>query len=301
MERFIVWATVCCVIGNISFAQKTDTVHFGAAHYFTLEKISFLCDHLNEVSPYHFQPIEYDGFDQLIESFRAAEIDVAFLSPLNYVMLKYYYNEIEPVVVLGSAGDKVDTYRSCVFTYPGSPVKKMKKLSTIADQTRLLFVQPNSTSGHLIPRLYFTSMGFDPLEDYFKAITFSGSHRESILKVVNKFAEIGACAEPELAYAMNEGLITTGDIEILWTSNPIPGSPLIASPNLDVTITNQIRLIFSEIHESEGIWNYILTHWGGTRPTRFVNTSDENYDNVRRIIVNLDNFREVLKEYEGSY
>jgi phosphonate transport system substrate-binding protein len=54
----------------------------------------------------------------------------------------------------------------------------------------LCFADPASTSGHLIPMAYLTSIGLDP-KTAFKQTMFAGSHYASVLSVKSGKVDVG--------------------------------------------------------------------------------------------------------------
>ncbi|MEM7549930.1 MAG: phosphate/phosphite/phosphonate ABC transporter substrate-binding protein [Bacteroidota bacterium] len=297
----IIAACLVLLIGTTTNAQQVDTVNFSAAHYFSFEKIKSVCDYLTANTSAYFKAVPYDDFKHLEEGFKNDKFGVAFVSPLDYVLLKDHNPELNALVALGSEGEKKDSFQSCVITFPGSKIKKVGKHIEDFKTHKITFVQPHSTAGHLIPRVYFASFGVEPIEDYFEEVEFAGSHRNVILSVANRIAEIGACSYPEIEYAIEAGLIDKNDIEIIWKSNPIPDSPMVVRTSLDLNLINEIRLAMQKIHLEPELWDHIKHSWGATKPEHFIETTDETYNSVRRILVGLGNFEKVLGKYMGRF
>lgn len=94
------------------------------------------------------------------------------------------------------------------------------------------FVDPSSASGHLFPKAGLEQAGFVP-DTLFKRVIFSGSHDASILAVENKKVDAAAVADRIFASAVAKGVVKQDDFEIVWSSKPIPESPMVWRKALD--------------------------------------------------------------------
>jgi phosphonate transport system substrate-binding protein len=114
------------------------------------------------------------------------------------------------------------------------------------------FTDPNSTSGTLVPTVYFVKeLRIDP-ERYFSKVTYSGSHEASILAV--KAGRIDAAATNDLDLARGEGKAwTRGDFDLLWTSKLIPSSPIAYRRDLPDSLKQALREAFLAYDDAAGL------------------------------------------------
>jgi phosphonate transport system substrate-binding protein len=134
------------------------------------------------------------------------------------------------------------------------------------------FVDPTSASGHLFPKAGLLQAGHDP-ESFFGRVIFSGSHDASILAVANKKVDAAAVADRILASAIAKGQVKADELEIVWSSSPIPESPMVWRKDLDPALKARIAKALANVKDlpwgDQGVLN-------GFQPT-----SDAAYNVVR--------------------
>lgn len=108
-------------------------------------------------------PVEYSfatDYTSVIEAIEAKKAHIAYLSPFSYVLASQKH-DITPIITLGENGAPA-MYHSVIFTNPGTGVNTIEDLKAKAKTLTLCFADPASTSGHLIPRAYLTTIGLNP-------------------------------------------------------------------------------------------------------------------------------------------
>jgi phosphonate transport system substrate-binding protein len=143
------------------------------------------------------------------------------------------------------------------------------------------FVDPSSASGHLFPKAALTKIGFDPDKDLGRVI-FSGGHDASAIAVQNGRVDAAAVADGLFDAAVARGVIKREDIDIVWTSAPIPGSPFVMRRDLSVDFQKRVRGAFYAMHDVPWGSMGVLKRW---EPV-----NDATYDGVRDAarVLNLD-------------
>jgi len=71
-------------------------------------------------------------------------------------------------------------------------VKDLKELAGKVDGKSFSFGSKGSTSGHLMPRHYFTTQSGKKPEDAFKTVSYSGSHDKTLAQVADGTHHVGA-------------------------------------------------------------------------------------------------------------
>ncbi|WP_456022264.1 phosphonate ABC transporter substrate-binding protein [Pseudomonas protegens] len=218
-----------------------------------------------------FVATDYNG---IIEALRSGKLDVAYLGPFSYV-LATSVADVEAFSVAVTKKTGQSAYKSVILA------RKDSGIHTLADLKghTFAFVDPSSASGHLFPKAGLEQAGFAP-DSLFKRVIFSGSHDASILAVENKKVDAAAVADRIFASAVAKGVVKQDDFEIVWSSKPIPESPMVWRKALDPELKKKIADALASIKDvpwgDQGVLN-------GFQPT-----TDASYDVVRETAKVLD-------------
>lgn len=218
-----------------------------------------------------FVATDYNG---IIEALRSGKLDVAYLGPFSYV-LATSVADVEAFSVAVTKKTGQSAYKSVILA------RKDSGIHTLADLKghTFAFVDPSSASGHLFPKAGLEQAGFAP-DTLFKRVIFSGSHDASILAVENKKVDAAAVADRIFASAVAKGVVKQDDFEIVWSSKPIPESPMVWRKALDPELKKKIADALASIKDvpwgDQGVLN-------GFQPT-----TDASYDVVRETAKVLD-------------
>ncbi|MGN4049202.1 phosphonate ABC transporter substrate-binding protein [Pseudomonas fluorescens] len=218
-----------------------------------------------------FVATDYNG---IIEALRSGKLDVAYLGPFSYV-LATSVADVEAFSVAVTKKTGQSAYKSVILARKDSGIHSLADLKghTFA------FVDPSSASGHLFPKAGLEQAGFAP-DTLFKRVIFSGSHDASILAVENKKVDAAAVADRIFASAVAKGVVKQDDFEIVWSSRPIPESPMVWRKALDPELKKKVADALASIKDvpwgDQGVLN-------GFQPT-----TDASYDVVRETAKVLD-------------
>jgi phosphonate transport system substrate-binding protein len=218
-----------------------------------------------------FVATDYNG---IIEALRSGKLDVAYLGPFSYV-LATSVADVEAFSVAVTKKTGQSAYKSVILARKDSGIHSLADLKghTFA------FVDPSSASGHLFPKAGLEQAGFAP-DSLFKRVIFSGSHDASILAVENKKVDAAAVADRIFASAVAKGVVKQDDFEIVWSSKPIPESPMVWRKALDPELKKKVADALASIKDvpwgDQGLLN-------GFQPT-----TDASYDVVRETAKVLD-------------
>ncbi|WP_077573265.1 phosphonate ABC transporter substrate-binding protein [Pseudomonas koreensis] len=218
-----------------------------------------------------FVATDYNG---IIEALRSGKLDVAYLGPFSYV-LATSVADVEAFSVAVTKKTGQSAYKSVILA------RKDSGIHTLADLKghTFAFVDPSSASGHLFPKAGLEQAGFAP-DTLFKRVIFSGSHDASILAVENRKVDAAAVADRIFASAVAKGVVKQDDFEIVWSSKPIPESPMVWRKALDPELKKKVADALASIKDvpwgDQGVLN-------GFQPT-----TDASYDVVRDTAKVLD-------------
>ncbi|CAI8857381.1 phosphonate transport system substrate-binding protein [Pseudomonas sp. IT-P12] len=220
------------------------------------------------------EPFVATDYNGIIEALRAGKLDVAYLGPFSYV-LATSVADVEAFAVAVTKKTGQSAYKSLILARKDSGIHQ---LSDLKGHT-FAFVDPSSASGHLFPKAGLEQAGFDP-GTLFSRVIFSGSHDASILAVANRKVDAAAVADRILANAVAKGLVKQDDFDVVWSSRPIPESPMVWRKNLDPALKQNVATALASIKD---------VPWGDQgQLDGFQPTTDAAYDVVRDTAKVLD-------------
>ncbi|HZO29450.1 MAG TPA: phosphate/phosphite/phosphonate ABC transporter substrate-binding protein [Chloroflexota bacterium] len=216
-----------------------------------------------------------------VEAMRSRKVDAALYGPFSYV-LAAHVADARSMVVSGYADGTPSTYNSLIVTHANSGI-------TTVDELRgrsFSFVDPASTSGHLIPRSLLVKAGIEPDRDL-KTI-FAGGHDASLLAINGAKVDAGAVSSSQYQRMTETGIIDANKVVVLATSDPIPGSPWATRGSLDPTIVGRLRDAVLQMHTVMA--PEVLKEFLSGGATQYVVAEDAMYDPIRDVarILNLD-------------
>jgi phosphonate transport system substrate-binding protein len=225
-----------------------------------------LLDHLQKSLQMEVKPFVATDYNGIIEALRSKKLDIALLGPFSYV-LATTVADVEAFALLETQKQGA-TYRSVIIARKDHGVASLKDL---AGKT-FAFVDPSSTSGHLFPKAALIKAGYNP-DTFFSRVIFSGGHDASAIAVQNGKVDAAAIADALLETAYSRGMLKQDEVAVVWTSEPIPGAPIVYRRDLPADLKAKIRASFAQIHDMP---------WGPKSTIkRWVPTDDATYDVIR--------------------
>jgi len=197
-------------------------------------------------------------------------IDLAYFGPKSYVEAAKRANAEAFVIEVSKDGSK--GYYGLIITKKGSGLKSVADLKGKV----WAFVDPNSTSGTLVPMVHFLNdLKIDP-ETYFSKVIYSGSHEASMISI--KTGKIDGASTNDLDMARGEGKQWNSekDFEIIWKSQLIPGSPMAYRKDLPVSLKKALTDAFLAYDDKAGLEMLKIK---GYAPV-----TDKTYDAVRDLM-----------------
>lgn len=216
-------------------------------------------------------PVEFftgTSYSAVIEAMRANKVDAMFVGPFAYILAVQEANAEALVVgVSTSAREPVfdpsirPTFFSVISVIKGAGINRVSDLRG----KQFAFVDPASTSGHLVPKTALLQAGIDPDKDM-KAI-FAGSHPTAVAALWNRKVDAAASTERTLVNAADNGQIELcffpdgrinvdrtpaelqrlfdtcpdGKVVPLLYSSPIPNTPFAVRRDLPETFKKAVR------------------------------------------------------------
>jgi phosphonate transport system substrate-binding protein len=174
--------------------------------------------------------------------------------------------------VLEVLEDGTQGYHGVIITKKGAGINSIKD----AKGKLWAFTDPNSTSGTLVPTVYFVKeLKIDP-EKYFSKVIYSGSHEASILAVKGGKVDIASTNDLDIDRGNGKFWNKDKDFNIVWTSKLIPGSPMAYRKDLPESLKKALKDAFLTYKDKDGLKQLKLKG--------YVATSDDVYDPIREQI-----------------
>ncbi|MEX3776577.1 phosphonate ABC transporter substrate-binding protein [Pseudomonas sp. MYb118] len=279
ISRFLRVAALACLSFSLaSQATAQDKLRIGLIpsedSQAMIESSKLVLSNLESQLSMPVEPFVATDYNGIIEALRAGKLDVAYLGPFSYV-LATSVADVEAFAVAVTKKTGQSAYKSLILARKDSGIASLADLKghTFA------FVDPSSASGHLFPKAGLEQAGFDPTK-LFSRVIFSGSHDASILAVANQKVDAAAVADRILANAVARGLVKQDDFQVVWSSRPIPESPMVWRKNLDPALKQKVAAALASIKD---------VPWGDQgQLDGFQPTSDGAYDVVRETAKVLD-------------
>jgi len=218
----------------------------------TIKRFAPLTDKLGEKLGQKVEPICYETYDEVFERLSSGEFELAFLTPLTYAQI----SESAKLTVIAKelyGPDQEYYYSMLIAPAVKDPDKKDKGIT-------LAFTSPHSTSGYLVPQMFFKFVVRTPPEKFAKEVVFTGSHQKVIIGVHNGKYDIGATSDVDIKRAVETGLVPAG----AFSTIPIPGAPLCARADLDPERKKKIQSALISINQDKKVLEAISL--GGIGP-----------------------------------
>ncbi len=162
------------------------------------------------------------------------------------------YQKYKVLPIVRGVGDDDGYYRAVVIVRPDSEIKSLKDIKGRS----FAFGAPNSTQGHLIPRIMLANAGIN-LADL-KSFGYMGSHSETANAVMSGQFEVGGIQD-----SLGKALAGRGLVRIIGESNLYPRSGIVAAPGVPPEVVDAVRkalLRFDPVgKDKEGLYNWHLS------------------------------------------
>jgi phosphonate transport system substrate-binding protein len=197
-------------------------------------------------------------FAAVREAMGANKAQIGWLNTFNYVLAHEKYG-VDVALV---------TQRFGTTTYKGQIIVRADSgITTLADLKGkvMCWVDPNSTSGYIIPRIMLAANGIDPDKDFSKTVE-AGSHNNVVTQVYNGDCDAGATfvdarssVEKDLPDVMQKVVVlaTTTDIpndNVSFTKDfPADMRDKIVTALLDIAGTDDGKAALNTLYSIEGL------------------------------------------------
>jgi phosphonate transport system substrate-binding protein len=199
-----------------------------------------LCAILSKVSGATFRAYAAPTYRALATELRRGEVKLAWLPPVLALALEEE-SIADPLAI---------PVRSGMTTYSAALIVRDRTRKTIDELrgTRMAWVDRESSSGYVIPRLHLSSLGHD-LRGFFREESFLHSHIAVVDAVATGRVDVGAtfsCSDPATGKMISAGWTsaegaTIRSVRVVSTAGPIPNDMIVASHRLPVAVRGRIQ------------------------------------------------------------
>jgi phosphonate transport system substrate-binding protein len=250
----------------------------------TNQRYQMLREYLQKELAIPVEMVVAAGYGATVEAMRARKIDAATMGPMSYLLAAEKANA-EAIAIPGT-NQGPGTYQSCIIVRADSPIKTIDELIQGGGKYTFSFVDPASTSGHLIPRAYLESRDIVP-EKHFRKLHFANQHVTNVYTVLGGKVDAGATMPAMITNLLSRGKVKEGELRTLWESKPIPQSPVCMRKDLPAAFRQDVQKAFLNMHtKAPGLAESFLTvtkRPPGVTHFQYYPATDASYDGLREI------------------
>jgi phosphonate transport system substrate-binding protein len=193
-----------------------------------------MTEHLEKCLGIRVEPMSASDYSGVITAMTHKHVDVAYLGPKSYVEAASRAGAQAVAMELSTDGQA--GYHGVIIA------RKEKGYSTIQDVRgkTFAFTDPNSTSGYLVPLTLFKRDLKEEPSAFFKDVRFAGSQAAAILAVKNGSVDAAATNDLDMARVVKSGVAKAEEFNVIWTSELIPGSPMVVRKDLPESLKHAI-------------------------------------------------------------
>jgi phosphonate transport system substrate-binding protein len=224
--------------------------------------------------------ISYPDINALLAAIRQGKVDISFISTMGNLLL-HEGTEPHPMKVgltLAVPENAANAYRTAFVVPRKSKIKSLKDVRRLQG-IRLALVNPESTSGHLIPRSVLAERGIRSPESYFGTVLYAGSHRAALDYVSDGRADLAAFGSSAYTeYIENTG--KNSKIRLIHMSAPIPLGPVLFHTSLEKDFQDALTQLMIALHlEHPEIFLKITEGWIEAKGAeKFIGIAPDYYD-----------------------
>ena len=192
------------------------------------------------------EEIQASDYNAIIEALRTGSADMAYMGS-QALALGVERTDLEPIVMKAEEGDPEKAiYHSVLIT--SSSNTEVNSIADIKGKT-MAFVDPDSTSGNLVPTAEIIqafpddNLNTDMLHtngDFFEAVSYSGSHQAGLQAVIKGDVDVVPISDQILASEIANGNAAEGDVKIIHESGAIPAEAMVVAEHVDAETRDKL-------------------------------------------------------------
>jgi phosphonate transport system substrate-binding protein len=217
------------------------------------------------------------SYSTVVEALIGKWVDVAVLGPYSYVIANDKDSDVQVFATYakkpGHIQEEGPGYKAALVS------RKDSKFTTIESLKGSVIglTDPASTSGNLVPRVVFTRVINEPLEDYFKKIVYTGGHDLSTMAVYEGKVDAAFVATHRFDNVIERGMVKKEDFNYLWYSPAVPQDPFVYRGSLCPELKQKIEETFLTLQNEPACADFLKN----VKSNKFVKMTSADYDVIR--------------------
>lgn len=278
--------------GNSQEAEKkTFTIAYAPNESTTdsTDARSTLAKDLGKVIDMEVKEIQASDYTTIIEALRTGKADMAYMGALAVAMGSERAG-VTPIVMKAPNGDKAQAVYHSVFVTQ----KDNNEINSIKDfkGKTIAFVDPDSTSGNLVPTseimkafpdLHLTNEKIHTNGEFFEAVSFSGKHQAGLQAVIKGDVDIVPISDQIMASEFKNGNADENAVKVVHSSAAIPAEAMVVSKTVNEDLKKTLTKFLVEYNNKDYFDKVIKK-----ADARFVECSMEDYQPIVELNKNIN-------------
>lgn len=278
--------------GNSQQAEKkTFTIAYAPNESTTdsTDARSTLAKDLGKVINMDVKEIQASDYTAIIEALRTGKADMAYMGALAVAMGAERAG-VTPIVMKAPNGDKAQAVYHSVFITQ----KNNSEINSIKDfkGKTIAFVDPDSTSGNLVPTseimkafpdLHLTNEKIHTNGEFFEAVSFSGKHQAGLQAVIKGDVDIVPISDQIMASEFKNGNADENAVKVVHSSAAIPAEAMVVSKTVNEDLKRTLTKFLVEYNNKDYFDKVIKK-----ADARFVECSMEDYQPIVELNKNIN-------------
>lgn len=278
--------------GNSQQAEKkTFTIAYAPNESTTdsTDARSTLAKDLGKVINMEVKEIQASDYTAIIEALRTGKADMAYMGALAVAMGAERAG-VTPIVMKAPNGDKAQAVYHSVFVTQ----KDNNEINSIKDfkGKTIAFVDPDSTSGNLVPTseimkafpdLHLTNEKIHTNGEFFEAVSFSGKHQAGLQAVIKGDVDIVPISYQIMASEFKNGNADENAVKVVHSSAAIPAEAMVVSKTVNEDLKKTLTKFLVEYNNKDYFDKVIKK-----ADARFVECSMEDYQPIVELNKNIN-------------
>lgn len=278
--------------GNSQEAEKkTFTIAYAPNESTTdsTDARSTLAKDLGKVINMDVKEIQASDYTAIIEALRTGKADMAYMGALAVAMGAERAG-VTPIVMKAPNGDKAQAVYHSVFITQ----KNNSEINSIKDfkGKTIAFVDPDSTSGNLVPTseimkafpdLHLTNEKIHTNGEFFEAVSFSGKHQAGLQAVIKGDVDIVPISDQIMASEFKNSNADENAVKVVHSSAAIPAEAMVVSKTVNEDLKKTLTKFLVEYNNKDYFDKVIKK-----ADARFVECSMEDYQPIVELNKNIN-------------
>lgn len=271
--------------------KKTFTIAYAPNESTTdsTDARSTLAKDLGKVINMEVKEIQASDYTAIIEALRTGKADMAYMGALAVAMGAERAG-VTPIVMKAPNGDKAQAVYHSVFVTQ----KDNNEINSIKDfkGKTIAFVDPDSTSGNLVPTseimkafpdLHLTNEKIHTNGEFFEAVSFSGKHQAGLQAVIKGDVDIVPISDQIMASEFKNGNADENAVKVVHSSAAILAEAMVVSKTVNEDLKKTLTKFLVEYNNKDYFDKVIKK-----ADARFVECSMEDYQPIVELNKNIN-------------